>query len=214
MTTFSSWELYASKLGFQTVSKDPDNTSWYDLECFIVDGAKFSTSDPRLFNSYLIMIRELVNIISLSKILRIVKAKKVTPKEAKVLALAFDIAKENAKNKSQIEGFLSKIRPHTDKNHELLFEVRPWKPNKLYKQWGLLASGADLENIEKYINTKALYFNEHVKNRMLGVRPIYSDYRILKSVKPDTNPYSASKEIFWDYSQLHEVNKSLSKIEL
>lgn len=212
MNTFSNWESYARKLGLQTTKNSSKSCIWYDLEEFIVDGAYFASSDPRLFNSYLLFIQEIVNIAHPSKILKVIKYKSLRSKEIKVLGAVFEMALNQSKNKGQIKNFLSKLKNQIGNEEETLFSTGPWKPSEDFKKWGLLASEVDQKNIEKYLDMKKLLSNEHIKNRLLGVKAIYSDYLVLKCVYPEINPNAASKKIFWDYSQLHEVDKSISKI--
>lgn len=171
---YHHWLIFFSNLGSRSVPRT-NKKIWMDLEHFIVLGAKYATRDSRTFTSFILICINLSPVLSPFKIKKIA-LKELTKEQFNTLGYIVSKIQENVRNPTQWNALILICNKKKTKQEEiLLFGSRTFKTAPELKKWHLNTAGLELDNPEKYLNTRKLYSHSLVNQRFSGIKVVYSD---------------------------------------
>jgi len=207
---YKNWQAFISNLGSRVTTRT-NKKVWMDLEHFIVLGAKYANEDARIFTAFTHICIILAPILSPFKIKKIINSLLLKDDEFKIIGLMISNIQKSVRNKAQWNNLLMFCKEKADLNKEFkLFKSSSFKVAPELKEWNLVASGLELDNNDKYLNSKKMFNLSIVKMRFNGVKAVYSDllfYRELNGENESLN--QISKKIYHDYNSVYQANEHI-----
>tara|TARA_Y100000780_G_C13664299_1_gene409905 strand:- start:239 stop:871 length:633 start_codon:yes stop_codon:yes gene_type:complete len=202
----------ARRFGFVTTSVVESTTpTWYDLEQFIVDGAKFSTIDSRLYTSYAVFIKTFIDILAPAKLKRVIVNSKISKKELKFLGHALELGAQTSLHKGQWKGLINFLYDEIKRTgEEPAFSIAPYIPEESFKKWKLLSSKLELDNKKKYLNMSMAIKAPQILRRVEGRKTVAADIVSFRDIMGKEKSLSElARLINQDYSTTYKVDKVL-----